>query len=137
MYCPKCGAQVDQGSSYCQKCGAAVEQPVVAQPQGATAPPMSGQVVPVTKTSGMAIASLVLGLVGFFVFPFIPSVLAIIFGAIGMGQINRSNGAVKGKGMAVAGIILGIVGIIIMVLVVVLVGYSMTWITDFANDFNY
>lgn len=137
MFCPKCGAQVNPGSSYCQKCGAAVSQPVVAQPQAATALPMPGQAVSAVKTSGMAIASLVLGIVGFVFFPFVPSVLAIIFGVIGINQVNSSKGAIGGKGMAVAGLVLGIVAIALTILVIVWIVYNLTWFSDLNNGIRY
>lgn len=136
MYCAKCGAQVDQGSSYCQKCGTAVDQPVVAQPAGATAPPMSGQVMANAKTSGMAIASLVVGIVSLIVNPiFILSILAIVFGVISMGRINRSGGAIKGKGLATAGLVLGIVAIVLTIFLIALGGVSFTSFGDFGTSF--
>ncbi len=55
----------------------------------------------------MAIASLVLGLLWIWA---IGSVLAIVFGHIAMGQIDRSGGLQSGRGMALAGTILGYVG---------------------------
>jgi hypothetical protein len=57
-----------------------------------------------TMYNGLAIAALVLGV---FVFLWITSILAIVFGIIALRQINRSQGAQKGRGMAIAGIILG------------------------------
>ena len=51
----------------------------------------------------MGTASLVLGILGFFLFPFVLSVLAIIFGAVGMNRNERH---------AKAGLILGIAGFI-------------------------
>jgi hypothetical protein len=136
MYCAKCGSQVDAGSSYCQKCGAAVDQPAVAQPVAATAPPMPRQAAAVNKTSSMAIASLVLGIVSIIINPlFLFSILAIIFGVSGISQVNKSNGAIKGKGMAVSGLILGIISIALMVLVIALVGFSMTWFSELGNQF--
>jgi hypothetical protein len=50
---------------------------------------------------------LVLGIVWLF---WLGSLLAIIFGAIALRQINRSNGWQQGKGMAIAGLTLGLVG---------------------------
>jgi hypothetical protein len=74
-----------------------------------------------TKTNGLAIWALILGLIP--VVPIAGSVLAIVFGNMGKGQIDRSGGRETGRGLAVAGIILGwlcIVGytIIIALLVV-------------------
>jgi hypothetical protein len=61
-----------------------------------------------TRTSGLAIASLVLGILGL---AGIGSLLATIFGAVALNQISRSNGTMTGKGMAIAGLVLGIVGL--------------------------
>ena len=57
--------------------------------------------------SGSAVTSLILGVVGVFI-PVILSVLAIIFGGVGINNAN-SRGA-SGKGMAIAGLVLGILG---------------------------
>ena len=59
-------------------------------------------------TSGMAIASLVLGLLWLCG---IGSLLATIFGALALLQISRSNGAVSGRPLALAGFVLGILGL--------------------------
>ncbi len=69
--------------------------------------------VEVARTSGKAIASLVLGLMSFFctLFTGIP---AIILGALGLSDIGRSGGRIRGKGMATAGIILGGIGTILV-----------------------
>src|SRR4051812_1524846 len=60
------------------------------------------------KVDGLAIASLVLGLVWVY---WIGSILAVIFGAIAIKRINQSQGWRTGKGMAIAGLVLGLVGI--------------------------
>lgn len=61
------------------------------------------------QTSGMAIASLITGIVG--AFP-----LAIIFGHIALSQIKKSSGRLSGFGLALAGTILGYVGLAVMLL---------------------
>jgi hypothetical protein len=65
----------------------------------------------------MAVASLVLGILWIF---WIGSILAVIFGYVAKGQIDRSGGAEGGRGMAIAGIVLGWVGVGTLVLVIVL-----------------
>ncbi len=60
------------------------------------------------RTSGLAIASLVLGIL---YLCGIGSLLATIFGAVSLGQISRSNGTLTGKGMAIAGLVLGFIGL--------------------------
>lgn len=64
---------------------------------------------PPTRTSGLAVASLVTGL--FFWCLIVPGIVAIILGYLAIEQIDRSGGATTGRGMALAGIILGWVGI--------------------------
>ncbi|MDW8157999.1 MAG: DUF4190 domain-containing protein [Bacteroidia bacterium] len=76
----------------------------------------------VIQTSGMAIASLVLGIVGwvFFavpVFGIICHVLAIIFGAIGLGETSSGSSNRKGgRNLAIAGLVLGIIGLVFFLL---------------------
>jgi hypothetical protein len=62
------------------------------------------------KTSGMAIAALVCGILGF-------SVVAITLGFIARSQISSSGGREKGEGMATTGIVLGFLWIGISVLI--------------------
>lgn len=57
------------------------------------------------NSNGMATASMVLGIVGMFI-PGITSILAIIFGGVG---ISKANKGAEGKGKAVAGLVLGII----------------------------
>jgi hypothetical protein len=70
--------------------------------------------VPIPKpTNGLAVASMVLGIVWIY---WIGSILALIFGYVARGQIDRSEGRQAGRGMAIAGIVLGWVGIGMMAL---------------------
>jgi Domain of unknown function (DUF4190) len=64
-------------------------------------------------TSGLAIASLVLGIVWVF---WIGSILAVIFGHIALSRIKASRGMIEGKGLAIAGLVLGYLGIATLVL---------------------
>jgi len=57
------------------------------------------------STSGWAIASLVCSLLGV-------SLLGVIFGHVGLSEINKSNGTVGGKGLAIAGLILGYIPLV-------------------------
>jgi len=68
--------------------------------------PMAGYgYVPVDKTNGLAVASLVCSF--FFWLWGLGSILAIVFGFIARSQIKRSGGTQKGAGLALAGIIIG------------------------------
>jgi len=60
--------------------------------------------VPASGTSGLAIASLVLGIVACFV---VTPILAVIFGYLALEQIADSGGVKRGRGMALAGVTLG------------------------------
>ena len=71
-------------------------------PAPGAAPTLTAVPVAEARTSGMAIASLVLALLGFGLF-------AVIFGAIALRQIGKSAGALTGRGLALAGIIVGVV----------------------------
>jgi hypothetical protein len=85
---------------------------------------MPYQPVP-ARTNGMAIASLVLGIVWIWG---IGSILALIFGYIAKRDIDASRGTQGGRGMAIAGIVLGWVGIGILILVII--GTAVTSNTD-------
>ncbi len=62
-----------------------------------------------TRTSGLAIASLVTGL--FFWCWVIPGIVSIVLGHLALESIADSGGMKTGRGMAIAGIVLGWVGI--------------------------
>lgn len=65
------------------------------------------------KTSGMAIASLVLGICGF-VSCGIASIVGLILGIIGLSSIKKSAGQLKGEGLAITGIAASAVGIVLV-----------------------
>ena len=73
-------------------------------------PPPPAPVVDYTtsvQTSGMAIASLVMGIVGWTLLPLVGSILAIVFGYAARRDIRRRPDELTGEGMAVAGLVLG------------------------------
>lgn len=82
------------------------------------------------KTNGLAIASMVLGILWLY---WIGSILALIFGYMAKGAIDRSNGQEGGRGMAIAGIVLGWIGIATLVIVLILVFA----VSESSNDFNF
>jgi len=113
--CGNCGATLAAGAQTCGACGAATGAPP--PPPAPPTPPMppapapgygapagySGPVAP--KTNGMAIASLVLSLVGLLCG--FTAILGVIFGFVARGQIKRTGES--GDGLALAGIIVGFV----------------------------
>lgn len=68
-------------------------------------------------TNGLAIASMVLGILWLY---WIGSILALVFGYVAKGQIDRSAGRQGGRGMAIAGIVLGWIGVAVLAIVIVL-----------------
>jgi hypothetical protein len=78
-------------------------QPVVSMSQG-------------PRTNGLAIASMVLGIVWVY---WVGSILAVVFGHVALSQIKRSQGAQRGSGMAIAGLVLGYIGIAVLAVVIV------------------
>src|SRR4051812_4800485 len=55
------------------------------------------------QTSGLAVASLVLGILGF-ISCGISSIVGIILGCVALSQIKKSGGQLKGEGLAIAGL---------------------------------
>ncbi len=109
--CQQCRREIEVGEGQagpgtaCPQCGAAVVAPA------ATFTPVDPPTVPEPpKTSGLAIASFVCGLVE--CVGGIPSILALIFGIMAIRRINRSGGRLKGMWMAITGVVLG--GLFIM-----------------------
>ena len=96
MYCPKCGTQNPDGAQICSSCSAVL-------PTSAAQPPIGA-----AKTSGLAIASLVLAILSPFTC-FITAIPAIILGIVGLVKISKSAGQSKGIGLAITGIVLPIV----------------------------
>jgi hypothetical protein len=65
------------------------------------------------KTSALAIASLVLAVLGFVTFG-ATAVFGLVLGVIALVRINRSNGALRGNGLALGGTILS--GVLVLLL---------------------
>ncbi len=103
-------------AAYAPTPGSPVPTSAAAGPWGAVAPglPSAWHAQP-RRTSGMAVASLVLGILtiigGFYLI--LPSILAVIFGAAGLSQCNNDPN-VDGRGMAIAGLVLGVIGLSIV-----------------------
>lgn len=76
----------------------------------------------VKRESTLAIISLVTGIIGWTILPFISSIVAVITGHLAKKEIRESGGLMSGNGMALAGLILGytmigltLLGIIILI----------------------
>jgi len=89
-----------EGSAAWQTLGSVPEFEVVFATAPSAPPPLS-LAPPEAKTSGMAIASLVLGILGLCG---ITALVGLILGIISLVKINRSGGRLSGQGLAIAGI---------------------------------
>jgi hypothetical protein len=72
------------------------------------------------QTDGMAVAALIMGIGGFFICPIVFGVLAVIFGYMGRGNIQKSGGVLEGDSFCTAGIILGFIQIGITLFFIIL-----------------
>ena len=101
IQCTRCPAVSPITANNCKACGMPFTM------EGTTADAAN-------SNNGMAIASLVMGIIGI---PMACSIivpgLAVIFGGVAIYQINQSNGSAGGKGMAIAGLICGSIGVVI------------------------
>ena len=93
------------------------------------------------RTSTTAIISLVGGIAGWTILPFLGSIVAIITGHMAKNEIKKSAGMVTGNGLATAGLILGYVSIalgvclICVVIILPLLGIGLS--IPFMNNVTY
>ncbi len=137
MNCAQCGSEMNADARFCPSCGTAVASstaptattesvvpppPPPPPPASVPPPPMVqryppsyGYAQPV-RTNGLAVASLVLGIL---TLCGIGSILALVFGYQAKRQIDESGGTESGRGMAVAGIVLGWIGLALVAIYVI------------------
>ena len=96
MNCPRCGKVNPDDAQLCQSCSCALTQSSV-----------STESV-IIKTSGMGIASMVLGILSIFSCG-ITAIPAVILGIISLIQIEKSGGRLTGRGLAIVGIAVPVV----------------------------
>ena len=114
----ECGKEFETGDENAGRrgrCPACQRSLIVPQPK----PLADGDFAPLhdfgpAKTSGKAITSFILGLCSF-VFCLITGIPAIIFGILGLGDINNPKKNVSGRGLAIAGIVMGSLGAVVIV----------------------
>ena len=78
---------------------------------------------PASRTSSLAVVSLVFGILTWCVLPFIGALVAIVCGHMARSEIRRApvGTAIEGDGMALAGLVLGYVHLVFAVLVLMLI----------------
>ncbi|MHC4694845.1 MAG: DUF4190 domain-containing protein [Planctomycetota bacterium] len=91
MYCPKCGTENADNAQVCKSCGLSLTG-------------IATQAAGPAKTSGLAIAALVCGILSVFTC-LLTAIPAIILGIVSLVKISNSAGRLKGTGMAIAGIV--------------------------------
>ncbi len=133
--CPRCKTQVEAAAGQnlsCPTCGFSAEVPQSA-PTPASNPPSTptdgswtstgGAVIHEVQQAprtGMAIAALVTGIIGFLtgviMIGLVLDVVAIVLGIVVLVQAKNRPAEVGGKGMAIAAIVVGAVGLLVMTL---------------------
>jgi hypothetical protein len=104
-FCSSCGNSITAEDKFCRVCGRPVSADITVNAAPAPWVPSIGP----AETSGKAILSLVCGLLFFVPLAFIA---AIVFGHLGLSEIRKSAGRLKGEGMAIAGLVLGYLWIV-------------------------
>ncbi len=112
--------------------GTPPQPPPPGQQQGYGAPQQQG-------TPGMAIAAMVLGILGILLawtlWGVVLPILAVIFGILGRRQAQERGG--QGSGMAMAGLIMGIIGIVEFLAVLVVVVLLADDVNDELEDLTF
>lgn len=73
---------------------------------------------PQPKTSGLAIWSLVLGILSLTCFSILSAIPGVICGHKALSRIGRAGGSLSGKGIAIAGLVTGYIGIACAILII-------------------
>ena len=85
----------------------------------------------------MAVASMVLGIIGLWGIPFVTAILALVFGYKARKSIEGSNDWEKGREMATVGIVLGYIGLVTSVGVVVFYVWWFRQMPGFFRNFPF
>jgi type II secretory pathway pseudopilin PulG len=116
--CPACGKAVVEQDAACPWCHTPLG------PSAGDSP---------ARTSGKAIASLILGIPFFFL---LPSIAAVVLGHLAKNDIRRSGGRLRGKGLATGGLVLGYFGLALIPLLIIaaIAVPNLMWARGLANE---
>ena len=110
------GHDNEADAKFCATCGTDTFSPDSASvPTFSPSATANATVTPNAKAPSLAVAALVLGIIGLLIFPILFSTLAIIFGAMTRQKLVKG---ASGYGMAVAGLGLGIIGLAVWILLI-------------------
>jgi len=120
-YCRNCGNRVEN-TTFCTSCGCSMNGP---QPQyqgpmmnnNYNQPYMNYQAP--RPTCGMAVLSMVFGIISFFCFSIFASIPAIILGFISLSKIKKQN--LSGTGYAITGIVTGIIETLFTIFIAIII----------------
>jgi len=140
MVCRTCGAENVEGAAYCRGCGSLLAEvsecggQVYGQGGYGEAPEGDGGVGVYDagsvvygerkRTSGLAIASLVLGILGFCCCGPVLGLVGLILGILGLVETGRAGAVVGGRGVAMAGVVVSIFSMVLGVAAMVFVMVS-------------
>ena len=120
MYCPKCGKENPDNAQLCQSCSWLLSSPT----------PVTA--VQNAKTSGLAVAALICGILSLFTcgLAIIP---ALILGIIALVKINQSRGQLKGNGLAITGIAIPVAAIPVIALLMAILMPALAQVRSLAQ----
>jgi Domain of unknown function (DUF4190) len=106
-------------------------------PYGAPPPGYPPPYQPPPPNNGLAVASLIMGIVGLTFLPIVASIGAIITGFMAKNQIDESNGTQGGRGMAMAGIVTGFIGVVLWALFIIVFILILGIFNEVAKDVDF
>ena len=125
MYCRNCGEKLNDDQNYCPKCGQECTEPWQQGPRYKVEPGEYQQYQAKPDPDGFAIASLILGILSFFIIPLIGAILAIVFANKSMERCGVTTVAKVGKILGIISLILCIVSVVIIVICVAVFGVGL------------
>jgi hypothetical protein len=118
MECPHCQAPNPEEATTCRECGRLLTSENTVTTTETEGSPSPGTTTP--RNSEMAVASVILSILGWTVLPVIGAGLGVVLGYMARDEIRRSQGALGGQDLATLGLVLGYANLAVMALVIVL-----------------